>query len=185
MDVEHQKAPAVRASDVERDEVLVRLHTAFAEGRLSETDLDERTASVLAARTRPELDRVLADLPPAGPAGAPGRSGAARSRPGRFQVAYKNALRRGGRWRVPDGYITVVYKGECRLDLRDAELESEVTTIRALAYKSTIEIAVPQGVRVELTGFGVSGEVYGDPSPRARVVHVRGFAYKGLIDVRS
>lgn len=185
MDVEHHKAPAVLASDVERDEVLVRLHTAFAEGRLSDTELDERTASVLAARTRPELDRLLADLPSSGPAGAPERSEAVKSRPGRFQVAYKNVLRRGGRWRVPDRYTTVVYKGECHLDLRDAELESEVTRIRALAYKSTIEITVPPGVRVELTGFGVSGEVYGDPSPRTRVVHVRGFAYKGLIDVRS
>ncbi|MGH3391335.1 MAG: DUF1707 SHOCT-like domain-containing protein, partial [Actinomadura sp.] len=60
MDVEHRNAPVIRASDVERDEVLVRLHGAFAEGRLTEAELDERTESALAARTRSELDRLLA-----------------------------------------------------------------------------------------------------------------------------
>src|SRR5690606_20226891 len=37
-----QTAPALRASDRDRDEMLVRLHNAFAEGRLSEAELDER-----------------------------------------------------------------------------------------------------------------------------------------------
>jgi hypothetical protein len=186
MDVEHRKAPAMRASDVERDEVLVRLHTAFAEGRLSDTELDERTEAVLAARTRPELDQLLADLPASGSKGAGERPVMVRqSRPGRFQVAYKNSVRRGGRWRVPEGYTTVIYKGGCRLDLRLAELESDFTTIRAVAYKSNVEIIVPPGVRVEVGGFGVSSEVYGDLSPDAPVVQVRGFAYKGQIEVRS
>jgi hypothetical protein len=183
MDVEHRKAPAMRVSDVERDEVLVRLHTAFAEGRLSDTELDERTASVLASRTRKELDDVILDLPPATAPGAAAATPA--SRPGRLQVAYKSSVRRGGRWRLPDGYTTVIYKGGCLLDLRDAELDGDVTTIRAVAYKSDVEIIVPSGTRVEVGGFGVSSEVYGDATPGAPVVQVRGFAYKGEIDVHS
>ncbi|GAA2093918.1 DUF1707 SHOCT-like domain-containing protein [Actinomadura alba] len=186
MDVEHRKAPAMRVSDMERDEVLVRLHTAFAEGRLSDAELDERTASVLAARTRPELDLLLADLPPAAaPGAAAGRQASPVSRPGRLQVAYKGSVRRSGRWRVPDGYTAVIYKGGSLLDLRGAELDGDVTTIRAVAYKSDVEIIVPPGVRVEVGGFGVSGEVHGDAAPGAPVVRVRGFAYKGEIDVHS
>ncbi|MFD0851981.1 DUF1707 domain-containing protein, partial [Actinomadura adrarensis] len=42
---------AVRASDQDRDDVLVRLHTAYAEGRLDEGELAERIDLVLAART--------------------------------------------------------------------------------------------------------------------------------------
>jgi hypothetical protein len=182
MDVEHRKAPAMRVSDVERDEVLVRLHTAFAEGRLSDAELDERTASVLVARTRPEL----ADLPPAAaPGAAAGRAVSPTSRPGRLQVAYKSSVRRGGRWRVPDTYTAVIYKGGSLLDLCEAELDGDVTTIRVVAYKSEVEIVAPAGVRVEVTGFGVSSEVYGDAGPGAPVVRIRGFVYKGEIDVHS
>lgn len=181
MDVEHRNAPAMRASDVERDEVLVRLHGAFAEGRLTEAELDERTATALAARTRAELDRLLTDLPVAAVRTAAPPS----TRPGRMQVAYKDSVRRGGRWRVPDGYTAVIYKGGGLLDLRAAELEGPVTRIRALAYKSTIEIIVPPGVRVEVDGFGVSSEVHGDLAPNAPVIQIRGFAYKGRIDAHS
>jgi uncharacterized protein DUF1707 len=183
MDVEHRNPAAIRASDVERDEVLVRLHGAFAEGRLTEVELDERTESALAARTRAELDRLLADLPavPARPAPTPATS----VRPGRLHVAYKDSLRRGGRWRVPDGYTAVVYKGGGLLDLREAELDGPVTRIRAVAYKSAIEIIVPGGVRVEASGFGVSSEVYGDPAPDAPVIQIRGVGYKGRIDAHT
>ncbi|RSN38655.1 DUF1707 SHOCT-like domain-containing protein, partial [Actinomadura sp. WAC 06369] len=82
MSVEHQP---LRASDRDRDEVLVRLHTAYAEGRLSETELDERIDLTLAARTHDDLGRVSADLPrPAAP-GTPA---------GRLQVAYKDTVTR-------------------------------------------------------------------------------------------
>ena len=40
MTVEQRKG--LRASDGDRDRVLVRLHTAYAEGRLTEAELDER-----------------------------------------------------------------------------------------------------------------------------------------------
>src|SRR5262245_8524532 len=115
-----RSGPSLRASDRDRDERLVRLHTAFAEGRLTEAELDERIDLVLAARTHADLDRLTADLP-----------GAATSRPvadgprtrvdpgtrgglaGRWLMAYKNHVRRTGRWRLPERYTAVVFKGEC------------------------------------------------------------------------
>lgn len=54
----------VRASDAERDVVAERLRTAYAEGRLDATELDERLSAVLASRTRGELVAPAADLPP-------------------------------------------------------------------------------------------------------------------------
>ncbi|HEU5160584.1 MAG TPA: DUF1707 domain-containing protein [Streptosporangiaceae bacterium] len=193
-------APAIRASDQERDEAVQHLQRAFAEGRLDDREFDERMRAALAARTRADLMPLFADLPdlpdlsaasvaPATPA-APGAGGdlagtARRPSPGRRQIAYKSHVRRGGRWRVPPRYTSVVYKGGGLLDLRAAELESPVTTIRAVAYKSTIEIVVPPGVRVEMDGLGVSSELDDVPGPDVAVVHVRGFAYKGLIVART
>ena len=57
-------APAIRASDRERDAATQRLQEAFAEGRLDDSEFDQRMRTALSARTRPELDRLLADLPP-------------------------------------------------------------------------------------------------------------------------
>jgi len=181
MSVEQHPAPALRASDRDRDEMLVRLHTAFAEGRLNEPELDERIDLVLAARTHGELGAVAADLPsgravPAAPRGGP---------VGRFQVAYKSSVTRAGRWRLPERFTAVVYKGTGTLDLRCAELDGPITTLRVLAYKSTVEIIVPPGVRVEADGLGVSAEVHGDPPAGAPVVHVRGYAYKGAIRAKG
>ncbi|MBO2450382.1 DUF1707 domain-containing protein [Actinomadura barringtoniae] len=187
MSVERTR-PAVRASDKDRDDVLVRLHTAYAEGRLTEGELDERIDLVLASRTQEDLDRLSADLP-TGAAdavdAAPSASGLERSGFGsRFQLAYKDHVRRVGRWFVPQRYTSVIYKGGAVLDLRTAELESPITSIRVLAYKSTVEILVPAGARVIAGGVGVSTDVHGatDGGP---VIHVQGFAYKGRIEAKD
>lgn len=192
MDVEQRKPPAMLASDLERDGALLQLHTAFAEGRLTAAELDERMDAVLAARTLPDLDLLVADLParrdPASPPD-PGARAAVATEPartdGRWQLAYKSRVRRAGRWRVPRRYTAVIYKGGSLLDLSAADLDAPVTTLRALAYKSRIEIVAPPGVRVELGGLGVSGAVDGDPAPDAPVLRVRGLAYKGIVEVRS
>ena len=180
--------PAIRASDRERDAATHRLQEAFAEGRLDDAEFDVRMRSALSARTRADLDGLLADLPAAGPvAGGPAAAGTPGRAPGRLAVAFKGSVRRSGRWRVPDRYTTVVYKGGGWLDLRAAELTAPATTLLAVAYKSRITILVPPGVRVEAGGFGADTDT--DPAAvvaaDAPVLHVRGFTYKGTVEVRS
>ena len=176
-----------RASDRERDAVVQRVQDAFAEGRLDDAEFDERSRAALTARTHTDLDALLADLPavPSAPGPAPALPG-----PGRFAVALKSSVRRAGRWRVPERYTTVVYKGGGWLDLRAAELSGPVTTFLAVAYKSRVTILVPPNVRVEMTGFGVTQDVQDeDPGYRlpadAPVVHVRGIAYKGTVEIAT
>jgi hypothetical protein len=131
------------------------------------------------------MSRLVHDLPAGSPSPLPVTTG---SQPGRLAMAYKGSVRRAGRWRVPERYLTVVYKGSGWLDLRGAELTSPVTTIRVVAYKSRIDILVPPGVRVEADGLGIStgaGDGAGTLSASAPVVHVHGYAYKGSIEVSS
>ena len=184
--------PATRASDRERDGVVQRVQDAFAEGRLDDAEFDERTRAALTARTHADLDALLADLPAAPP--APGLAPAGRTpavpAPGRYSIALKSSVRRAGRWRVPERYTTVVYKGGGWLDLRAAELSGPVTTFLAVAYKSRLTILVPPNVRVEMTGLGVSQDAHDeDPGYRlpadAPVIHVRGVAYKGTVEIAT
>jgi hypothetical protein len=175
---------ATRASDRERDAVVQRVQDAFAEGRLNDDEFDERSRAALTARTHADLDALLADLP-AAPGPAPVLPG-----PGRFAVALKSSVRRAGRWRVPERYTTVVYKGGGWLDLRAAELSGPVTTFLAVAYKSRVTILVPPNVRVEMTGLGVTQDAHDeDPGYRlpadAPVIHVRGIAYKGTVEIAT
>jgi len=177
--------PAIRASDQERDAATQQLQQAFAEGRLDDSEFDQRMRSALTARTRAGLDALLADLPPAGPATSPPAGPAPV--PGRLAVAVKGPVRRAGRWRVPERYRAVVYKGTGWLDLRAAELTAPVTTLLAVAYKSQVTILVPPGVRVEAGGFGADTDTEpGATVPaNAPVVQVRGYSYKGSVQVRS
>ncbi len=61
----------LRASDADRDVLHRVLGGAYADGRLTREEFDERSEAVLAARTLGELPGLLADLIPV--AGAPAR----------------------------------------------------------------------------------------------------------------
>ncbi|MEU6414596.1 DUF1707 domain-containing protein [Microbispora sp. NPDC046933] len=60
----------LRIGDRERDEVTRLLHDAFAQGRITREELDERLDATLSARTAEDLRRVTADLPGAWPGDA-------------------------------------------------------------------------------------------------------------------
>lgn len=55
--------PAQRAADVDRDATTATLKEAFAEGRITQTELEQRLDQVHAARTYGELAPITADLP--------------------------------------------------------------------------------------------------------------------------
>jgi uncharacterized Tic20 family protein len=55
---------ALRISDAEREPVVDRLQQAYAEGRLDKSELDLRLHLAMTAKTRADLDVVLADLEP-------------------------------------------------------------------------------------------------------------------------
>jgi hypothetical protein len=190
----------LRVSDREREEMVTRLQVAFAEGRLDDEEFDTRVRSALAAKTRSQLDAVAADLPAESvrasalvPAGSltpsTSLSPAGTHKPGKLSLAYKTSLRRGGRWRVPAKFTAVSYKGGGTvIDLRAAELTSAVTTIRAVAYKCRVQVLVPPGMRVEFSGIGVTNadDAASDAWPAdGPAVHVRGIAYKGVVEIRT
>lgn len=53
-----------RLSDAERDEAISALADAYADGRLTAAEFDERMAAASAARFAADLDGLFSDLPP-------------------------------------------------------------------------------------------------------------------------
>jgi hypothetical protein len=152
-----------------------------ASGRLTLEELSERLDETYRARTSGELGSVLRELPEeAGP--RPRRS------PKRFTIAIFSGVDRRGRWRVPRRSFVLSLFGGSDLDLRHAEIDSDVVTIVVFDIFGGTDIYVPEGVEVDVGGFGMFGAVdeHGadKPSgPGAPLVRVRALALFGGTDV--
>ena len=169
-----------RASDAEREQAVVRLRDASAEGRLTLEELADRTALAYAARSHAELAPLTEDLPAAGPP--------SRRRPVRWMGAVIGEVERRGRWRIRDRTSAVMGIGDCHLDLRTAELDGDEVTVTISQIIGDTTIVVPQHVDVELSGFFLIGDksLAGSEDelpPAAPRVHVRAFGLIGELNV--
>ena len=70
----------MRVSDADREALTARLRDHYAEGRLTQDELDERVSVALTAKTFGELRTLTTDLP--GPAPVPPRTAVRPSRGG-------------------------------------------------------------------------------------------------------
>ncbi len=96
MGTELQGAGGYRVGDADRNRTADLLKEAHAAGYLTLEEVDERLGVALAARTRGELDRLVADLPPEWRAGQePGR------RPGGLPARQRSAPPPEAAWLVP------------------------------------------------------------------------------------
>jgi hypothetical protein len=190
----------LRASDTDRERVAEVLRNAAGHGRISMDELEERIEAVYAARTYGELVPITRDLPveDAAPpvslparASSPGGLVAGADEPvGRSTaIAIMSGANRGGGWIVPRKFTAFAFWGGSVIDLREARFADRVTVIRATAIMGGVQVLVPEGVRVEVTGLGIMGgfsEAGSKPAPGANapVVRVKGLAFWGGVLVR-
>lgn len=177
-------SPEQRVTDAEREHTihLLKRHTGM--GRLTLEEFSDRAGMAWAARTKGDLEELVRDLPDDH---LPSR-GAQPDR--RWTVAVMGNARRRGRWRVASRTNVVAVMGECQLDLGAAEFSGEDITVNAGAVMGSIDIVVPEGIEVELSGIPVMGtkelrirDVPRVPgSPRVRV---RALPLMGSVTVRS
>jgi Domain of unknown function (DUF1707)/Cell wall-active antibiotics response 4TMS YvqF len=177
----------LRASDAERERVAGVLREGAAEGRITLEELSERLQLAYAARTQPELDAVVEDLP--GRDTVP--SGADRPSAARWTVAVIGNEDRGGRWRPGEDTRALALIGDCTVDLRQAQLEGGEIRITAIAVLGDVRVVVPPGVAVELEGVALIGDKKyrlgeaPEPPPGAPRVRVKGYAVVGDVTVMS
>ena len=178
------ETPALRASDLERDQTVALLRRHAISGRLTLEEFAHRIDLVFDARTQPELEALTRDLP-AEPLDAPPRK---RRRPKRFTGVVFGSVERKGRWRLPRFASLFVLFGDADIDMRKAEIGAPVVTISALVVFGNADFYVPTGVEVDLGGlavFGHRGE-HGEevePAPDAPLVRIRVFSLFGTSDV--
>lgn len=203
----------LRAADADREAYVDQLQRAYVDGRLSRAEYDERMAAALEAVTYAQLRPLVADLPvepgalpePPGPAAPPAVRPTGVPVPvsaeGRMlpvgttvdqppMVAVLSEATREGRWAVGRVNTAVAVLGSAKLDLCDAFFESTRVEIRANAILGSVEIEVPDDMRVEVSGVGILGEfghrnAADQPHDAAIVVVVSGVALLGSVAITT
>lgn len=159
MSVDRQK---MLASDAEREQIALALKDAAGEGRLTLEELSDRLGLAYSARTAGELERITSDLPVGASLEAPApmhtpASTVGGRKPSRMIVAIMSGARRRGRWRLEGSCFVVAVMGGCKLDLREAEIIGDAVDINIVNVMGGVDIVVPEGVDVEVSGLSVMG----------------------------
>jgi hypothetical protein len=188
----------LRASDADRDQVAEVMSMAFAEGRLSREEYDERLDALLKAKTFDDLVGLTRDLVVVGtpaPASPPAErprytveQGSASSETDRMVGIFGGAERKG-RWRIRSRTEAYALFGGIDLDLREAVFESQVVEISGFWCFGGMDIKVPAGVEVRDQTSGIFGgtEVrdLGEPQAGAPVIVLKGVSLFGGVSVKG
>jgi hypothetical protein len=189
----------LRASDADRDQVATVLSTAYAEGRLTREEHDERVDQLMAAKTFDDLIPITRDLVVVG---SPPPLVAAPQSASHFtidatgqdlqpdkMIAIFGGVTRTGRWRVRKKIQAFALFGGMDLDLRDAVFEAPVVEIAGFWCFGGLDMKVPEGIDVRDQTAGIFGgtEVrdIGDPVPGAPTLVIKGVALFGGVSVRG
>jgi len=173
---------SLRASHVDRDQVVELLRVAAGDGRLTAAELDERLEAALTAWSYSELAAITADLP----AAADLTASTLVSEPKDLSRIYCHSghAKRDGRWLVPKRMEVRVTNGSVTLDFTEAiisqpalQIDTDVTSGRLIlvtkpgvvvdaddvaADSSYVKVRVPADPTVPVTlRIQVSGKVSG------------------------
>lgn len=178
----------VRVSDAERTAVVEALRTHCADGRLTLDEFAERVEVALGAKERTELEGALVDLPSVLPTAA---ASPQRSRPPvRTTIAVMGGSEQKGRWRLEGEHTAIAVMGGAVVDLRHAEIVGEEVAITAIAIMGAVDVIVPEGIEVELSGLAIMGAKQSrlrgrEPLPGSPLVRVKAFAFWGGVCVKT
>jgi uncharacterized protein DUF1707 len=188
----------LRASDADRDQVATLLSTAYAEGRLSREEHDERIDQLMAAKTFDDLLPITRDLvmvgPPAPVATPQPSSRFAIDTTGQNpesdkMIAIFGGVTRKGRWRVRKNTHALALFGGMDLDLRDAIFEAPVVEISGFWCFGGLDIKVPDGIEIQDQTAGIFGGTdvrdVGDPAPGAPTLVIEGVSLFGGVSIKG
>jgi hypothetical protein len=151
-DAAADRAPAVRASDADREATVTRLQAAVGEGRIDLDEFGQRAGAAYAAVTTAELALLLADLPTA----ATPRAEIVGTRTPEAVSSVFGDIRLSAGATPPERVSTVF--GDIRIDLRALRTDAERIDLFLSTTFGDIDVIVTEGVDAELQGRTVLGD---------------------------
>jgi hypothetical protein len=163
-----------------REHFVAELRRLFADDVITMDEYADHVGLVLAARDEAEMAEAVKGLPvgTAAPVPTPKIVGQ-RVSTSRYMVSIFGSTSQRGRWRMPARVRCLAVFGETMLDLRQASTSEHEVTIEALSVFGGVDVIVPEGVDVELTGVSIFG------SKEMRVAQVPVLPGTPLVRVRA
>jgi hypothetical protein len=196
-DPPHPGAASIRIGDRERDAVAGVLQEAAADGRLSMAELDDRLDAALQAKTRADLDPLVADLSvelPSQQSGGqlqaqrPRSAGYSRQDPLRLDGGMSSEKRRGV-WTMPPFILINQGVGSVKLNCLEATPAAQLIEIQVVGGAGSIVLVVPDGWAVDADRLSKSWgskkvRVPRDPAPGKPLLVIYGSLGMGSLKVR-
>jgi hypothetical protein len=174
--------PSYRISDEDRERTVRTLQANLVEGRLTLDEFASRAELAYQAKVGTELSEITRDLPT-----VVARSAPVRGRVSRLTVGVFARVVRSGRLRLRRRTMAISVFADVDLDLRQAEIEAQRTTVTILAGFGNVDVYVPAGINVDVGGLTVFGHrrTWGRLTgpPNAPALYVRALSFSGTVDV--
>ncbi len=175
----------VRVGDADRNQAAAEIDIAYADGRLTLNEHNDRIADVFKARTYGDLAELTKDLrgvakPAKSPQVLPAGSIATRI------VAFMGDRKYTGRLSVPEDMLIKVILGDVKIDLTHTSLPAKVHHMRLKVVMGDVKIWVPAGVHVvdETECFVGDSKIRGlDASPPCPTLVLSGTIVMGDLKV--
>jgi hypothetical protein len=156
---------AIRPDSAQRDKVIDRLTTGFAEGAIDTDEFERRVTVAHRSESLAEIEALVTDLPtPDAGALVPAAAGGLRTvvpagvaPPRSRTMSLFGSTTRTGSWTVPRHLEVRAIFGNVELDFRDAVLPAGVIELDVSAVFGNIEITVPPHLAIEAEGNAILG----------------------------
>jgi hypothetical protein len=179
-------APALRASDADRERTVDILRVAAGDGRLTAAELDERVEVALTARTAAELAALTADLP-----ATPGLAGPAPQAKELIRIErFGGNDKRVGRWVVPHRMEIKATGGNVTLDFTEAVITQPALRLGVQLHGGNLVLVTRPGIEVDTDELAMAGgnvkikPAQGPQPPALLTVEITGRIFGGNLVAR-
>src|SRR5580700_7200916 len=145
-----------------RDSAIAVLSDAFAHDLIEVDEFERRLTLAHRASSLSEIAQTTSDLSATVPAvaivpAAASVSALAMGRESERVMAIFGGVERHGPWRVPSHMQASAVFGGMSLDFREAVFSPGVTEVNVTAFMGGVQLIVPPGLSVEVSGTAVLG----------------------------
>ncbi len=190
--------PRSRITTDQRDRIIDRLSKSYAHDHIDGEEFERRVTEAQNVVTHEALLSLVADLPIVHEESNPAPRSDTRPdseiginsgevRASESFVAILGGSDRRGPWRPARRSNAVAILGGVDLDFRDALIPPGVTEIEVFCFLGGVDIIVPPGVNVEMSGVPILGgfdNKAGSGDPGAPTLKITGFVLLGGVDVK-
>lgn len=166
-----------------RDETIKRLEYGYSHGEISLDELEKRIEIAVNTSIEEDLKPLVLDLK-----SEPEVKPTFQEKPEETIMSVLSSVQRKGRWTPARANKIFVFMGSVELDFSEAELNPGVTDFEFFTVMGGIEVRVPEGINVELSGLpllaGIENKLSHSQYPGNPTIKLHGTAFMSGVEIK-